>query len=108
MMSEWIDHAAESPTVFFSNRDDVRCASRYCLGEDGIWIRNRQHHSNRSTSERLGTEVAVLGRLIAHPEFGAIYREPGHYTPSAVKPEDFRCSESRFVEIDGSRTIPNR
>jgi hypothetical protein len=65
MMSEWIRHAAESPTVFFSNRDNLRCTSRHCLCEDGIWICNRQNHSNRTTPERLGTEVAVLGRLIA-------------------------------------------
>jgi hypothetical protein len=65
MMSEWIHKAAESPTVFFSNRDDLRCASRQRTCEDGIWIGHRQHHSNRPASERLGAEVAVLGRLIA-------------------------------------------
>jgi hypothetical protein len=93
MMSEWIHHATESPTVFFPDRDNLRCARRHSLGEDGIWIRNRQHHSNRSTSERLGAEIAVLGRLIAHPEFGAIDREPGHYASSGVKAEDFSSSK---------------
>jgi hypothetical protein len=65
MVPEWINHPTESPTVFFPDRDDLGRASRQRSCEDGIWIRNRQHHSNRSTSERLGAEVAVLGRLIA-------------------------------------------
>jgi hypothetical protein len=41
MMSEGINHAAESPTVFLPHRNHLRCTSRQRLPEDGIRIRNR-------------------------------------------------------------------
>jgi hypothetical protein len=65
MMPKRINDPAESPTMFLPDGDNLGRASRQRAREDGIGVRNRQDHSNRTAPERLGAEVAVLGRLIA-------------------------------------------
>ena len=108
-MPERINHPPQSPSVLLPHREDLGCASRPRLAEDSIRIGYSQYHSNRAATERFGTEVAMLGRLVTQPKLGAINGKSCHHAPARVfEAKDLRRSECGLVEVDGSRTIANR
>src|SRR5437660_5142226 len=109
VMPERINHPPQSPSVLLPYREDLRCARRPRLAEDSIRIGYSQYHSNRAASERFGTEVAMLRRLVTQPELRAINGQPRpHASARVFETKDFSRSECGLVEVDGSRTIPNR
>ena len=108
-MPERINHPPQSPSVFLPYREDLGCASRPRLAEDSIRIGYSQYHSNRAATERCGTEVAMLSRLVTQPKLRAINRKPCHHASTRVfEAKDLSRSECGLVEVDGSRTITNR
>ena len=108
-MPERINHPPQSPSVLLPYREDLGCASRPRLDEDSIRIGYSQYHSNRAATERFGTEVAVLGRLVTQPKLRALNRKRCHHASAGVfEAKDLSRFECGLVEVDGSRTIPNR
>src|ERR1017187_10289307 len=108
-MPERIHYTPQSPAVFFPYWKDLGCTSREGLSEDSIRIRDSQDHSNRAAAERLGAEVAMLWRLATHPELRAVHGKSCHdVSVGRLQTKDFIGSECGFVEVDRSRTIPNR
>jgi len=60
VMAEGINDAAQAPPLRFLHRDDLSGTCRNYLGEQAIGIRHDQDHPNRTTAQRLWTEVAML------------------------------------------------
>jgi hypothetical protein len=111
VMPERINHPPQSPSVLLPYREDLRCASRPRLGEASIGIGYSQYpyHSNRAASERFGTEVAMLSRLLTQPKRRAINGNPCHHASTRVfQAKDLSRSECGLVEVNASRTIANR
>ena len=109
VMPERINHPPQSPSLLLPDREDLRCASRPRLHEDSIRIGYSQYHPNRAASERFGTEVAMLRRLVTQPKLRAIHGKPSHHASARVfEAKDLSRSECGLVEVDGSRTIANR
>src|SRR6202171_2685421 len=65
VMAKRIDHPAQAPAIRFLHREDNLGACRKCLRERRIRIGHSQDHPNRSTTQRLGTEVTMLRGLVA-------------------------------------------
>src|SRR6266404_3286508 len=108
-MAEWIDHAAQTPTICFLHRDDLSGTCRKCLREHRIRIRHRQDHPNRTAAQRLWTEVAMFRGLVSQPKLRTINGQPGyHRTAGILHSVDFGCAEGRLVELNRSCAIPNR
>jgi hypothetical protein len=109
VMPERINHPPQSPSVLLPYREDLRCARCPRLDEDSIRIGYSQYHPNRAATERLGTEVAMLRRLVTQPKLPAVNGKPCHHASAWVfEAKDLSRSECGLVEVDGSRSIPNR
>jgi hypothetical protein len=109
VVPEGIDHPAYSPAVPLADRVNLGCTSRERPGEHLIRIRYRQDHPNRTTSERLGAEVAMLWRFITLPKLRTVNGESCHHAPvRTVQSIDLRRAKSRFVELESLRTISDR
>src|SRR5437899_11037138 len=103
-MAEWIDHAAQAPPIIFLHRDDLPGTCRKRLREHRIRIRHGQDHSSRSTAQRLWTEVAMLTRLVTHPELRTSNGQPRHNrTAGLLHTEDPDRPECRLIELNRSR-----
>ena len=109
VMPERINHPPQSPSVLLPYGEDLRRASRSRSDEDGIRIGYGQDHSNRAATERFGTEVAMLRRLVTQPKLRALNGQPCHHASAGVfQAKELSRGECGLVEVDGSRTITNR
>ncbi len=109
VMPERINHPPQSPAVLLPYGEDLRRAGRPGLDEDSIRIGYSQDYSNRAATERLGTEVAMLRRLVTQPKLRALNGKPCHHASAGVfEAKDLSRSECGLVEVDGSRTMANR
>src|SRR5437773_8573906 len=109
VMSERIHHASQSPAMFLAYWKNFFRPCRPRLTENSVRICHRQNYSNRAATERLGTEVAMLRRLITQPKLRAIHGKPCHHASvGPIEAKDLSRSECGLVEANGSRTIPNR
>src|SRR5882724_1134013 len=109
VMAEWIDYAAQAPTICFLHRDDLSRTCRQCLREDRIRIRHGQDHPNSATAQRLWTEVAMLRGLVTQPKLRTINGQPRHHRAAGIlHTVDFDRTECRLVELNRSRAIANR
>ena len=79
VMAEWINDAAQAPPIRFLHCDDLSGTCHNCLGEEAIGIRHGQDHPNRTTDQRLWTEVAMLRGLVSQPKLRAINGQPRHH-----------------------------
>lgn len=85
MMTEGIDDASDAPAVLITDRKDLFRSGLDSTCKDGIGVGDRHDDTHRNSAERFGTEVVMLGRLIAEPEFCAIDRKPGDDAATGVK-----------------------
>jgi len=109
VMPERINHPPQSPAVLLPYGEDLRRAGRPGLDEDSIRIGYSQDYSNRAATKRLGTEVAMLRRLVTQPKLRALNGKPCHHASAGVfEAKDLSRSECGLVEVDGSGTIANR
>ena len=72
MVAEGIDDASDPPAVFIADGIDFFCSGLDGAGKDGVGIGRRHDDPHRNSAKGFGTEVVVLGGLIAEPEFGAV------------------------------------
>src|SRR6266478_1822268 len=106
VMAEWIDHAAQAPSIRFLHCDDLSRTCRQCLSEHRIRIRRGQDHPNSATAQRLWTEVAVLRGFVSQPKLRTLNGQPRHYrTAGILHTVDLDRSERRLVELNRSRAI---
>src|SRR3954463_9371060 len=57
VMAEWIDHAAQPPSIIVLDRHDDFCTRRHCTIKSSVRVGHREHHARGAAVERLGTEV---------------------------------------------------
>src|SRR5438105_6533052 len=74
MVSEWIANAPETPAIFIGNRHDLCGACRNGPRLHGRRIFYDHQHSYRASTQRFGTEVEMLRRLLSDPELRAVHR----------------------------------
>lgn len=109
VVPERIDDAPHPPAVSLAHRPNLRRTSRYRPRERRIRIRHSKNESHRTPANRLGTEVPMLGRFVAHPKLCAIHGKPCHHAfLAAIQPIHLCRSERRFVELHSSRAAPHR
>src|ERR1700694_5020635 len=106
-MAEGIDDTAQAPAVIFGHWIDLRSSGGQGARENCIRIGHSQNDADRAPAECLRTEVAVLGRLVAHPELCALYGKPRDDAVSSVHAKYFRCSECGLIKLDGFGAIAN-
>ena len=105
-MPEWVDDSPYSPAVTFTDGVNLGGARRQSMKEYRVWVRYRQDHSNATAFERLGTEVAVLGRFIANPELRSSDGEPRYNARVwPIKSVDLNRAECGLVKLDRFRTL---
>ncbi len=109
MMSIWIHHSPDAPTMLFPHRVYFFPASRDRLCKYRIGVRNGQHHSYRSTPQRFRTEICMFGRLIGHPELCSIRRQSrDDATVLTLKSEHFFRAKRGLIKLHRLRTFPDR
>src|SRR5579871_4083145 len=104
MMAERIDHAADAPLVLVGDWIDFFRAGGNRAGKHGVGIGHRKNDANRRTTDGFWTEVMVLGRFVAQPEFRTFDRKTGHNAAAIFHSEQFGRAESRFIEVNGARS----
>src|SRR5256885_5598802 len=109
VMPKGIHHAPHSPAMFLRDGMNFCRPCRPRATENSVRICHRQNYSNGATAQRLRTEVAMLRRLVAQPKLRAVHGKPCQYASvGPFEAKDLCRSECRLVEVNGSRTIPNR
>src|SRR5262249_60440659 len=97
------------PVMLIRDRPNHTRSSSDGPFEDSVRILDGQHHPYRTTSERLRTEVEMLGRLVSKPELGAVHRHPGnHLSLFVFDSKQLLGSECSLVEINRTGALPNR
>src|SRR5882724_1491112 len=76
VMSIRIHHAAHSPTVFLTHRNNLGCARLERPRKHSVRIRDGQNHPHRTAAQSLRAEIAILGRFVTQPELRAIHGKP--------------------------------
>lgn len=105
MMSEGIDHAADSPAVLLiGDRPNNRSAGCDRPIEYRIRIIGNQHHPYRTSSNRRGAEIQMLRRFVGQPEYGVIHAELRYYR-SLIDTRQYDRAECSLVEFDGRRAV---
>src|SRR5437899_11506755 len=102
MVSEGIDDSSDAPTVgLVGDGPDDAGPGCNLASEDGIGIVHDHHHAHRTTAQRLGTEVQVLGGLVRDPELGCSHRQLSDYLSAIIiEAEQLAGSECCLVELD--------
>jgi len=105
VMTEGVDHASDAPFVFVGHGEDLFGSGFQRAGEDGIRIGDGQNNPDRCPLERFGTEVVVLGRFVAEPEFGSINGKTGNHATAVFEAEELDGSEGGAIEVDCTGTV---
>ena len=72
MMAERINEAADAPGILFVDGPHFSGSSRDRPVKSGIRTFHGHHYADRATTERLRTEIAVVGGLVSHPKLRPI------------------------------------
>src|SRR6266542_3848508 len=75
VMPEGILDASQAPAVLLDDRMDLERTGDDRPGDHRVRIVDNQKHSGRRPAHRLRTKVAMLRRLIGHPERCIAHRE---------------------------------
>jgi hypothetical protein len=103
VMAEGIDDASDAPAVLIADGKDLFCSGFDGAGKHGVRIGGRHNDADRDSAKRFWTEVVMLGRLVAEPEFGAVNGQLGNHAVATIESKSFLGSEGGLVEIDGAR-----
>src|SRR4051794_4420831 len=108
MMSERIDDSSYAPLILIGDWPDLFGACSNGPIEGDIRIFDDHDYPNRTSAERLGTEVEILRRLVGEPELGSFHRQACHHRSTLVTDaEQFHGSKRRFVEFNRFHPVSN-
>src|SRR2546422_10913069 len=108
-MTEGVDDTCYAPAVLVSDGPDFSCPCSNGAAKRSIRVLHGQHDADRTSTERFGAEVEVLGRLVSNPEVGPCDRQTS-YDPSIIVlvAKTFDCPEGFLVEVHGTCPMSDR
>src|ERR1700736_4662112 len=108
MMSEGIDHSAQTPTIVVSHEPTYRCSGSDGSLESRIRIVHDHHYAHGTATQRLGAKMRVLRRFVREPKFRFSYGQPSdHRATLVVESEQFPCPKRCLVELNRLCPVPD-